>query len=139
MNGSIENDDAVFEIYLDSINEFKIQHPNFIDVKAIYAPSKRVRDKQIITKSCQRIQQLRKKFPSFVIGYDLTSPDSLHNNLNKYAESLLQIPNDVQLFFHAGETKWFGSIDESLVSSVFCSIKKALYHWKMYCPSISVD
>lgn len=40
-------------------------------------------------------------------------------SLLSYIQHILNMPNDIKLFFHAGETNWYGSIDENLVRIIF--------------------
>lgn len=50
-----------------------------------------------------------------MMGFDLVGREDVSPGLDKYAERLLQLPDEIKFFFHAGETTWFGSVDENLV------------------------
>lgn len=52
-----------------------------------------------------------------MIGFDLVGQEDVAPTLVSYAEQILKLPSNIQFFFHAGETNWFGSIDENLVKS----------------------
>lgn len=64
------------------------------------------------------MRKLHNKFPNFVAGFDLVGQEDGSPQLINYAENLLNLPEDIQLFLHAGETNWYGSIDENLVSTI---------------------
>lgn len=86
----------------------------------IYAPIKRkVGDCAELVKIAM---QLKKKFPDFMVGFDLVGQEDTAPMLVNYAEHILKLPSDMQLFFHAGETNWFGSIDENLVNALDTTI-----------------
>lgn len=59
-------------------------------------------------------------YPPISIFYWIYILFSKAKPLVYYAEKLLQVPADIQFFFHAGETNWMGtSSDENLV----CELK----------------
>lgn len=59
---------------------------------------------------------LYRKYPEYVAGFDLVGQEDKAPKLVDLAEKLLQIPEEIKFFYHAGETNWFGSIDENLVN-----------------------
>lgn len=93
--------------------EFKQEHPDFIGSKIIYAPSKI--SPQNSGHIFETVKRLAKKFPNLMIGFDLVGQEDVAPTLVSYAEQILKLPSNIQFFFHAGETNWFGSIDENLV------------------------
>lgn len=101
-------------IYAEALAEFKQEHPDFIGAKVIYAPGK------VMVADCDHFfetaRQLRDEFPNFLAGFDLVGQEDTAPMLVQYAEHILKLPSDMKFFFHAGETNWFGSIDENLVS-----------------------
>ncbi len=105
---------------MDGLNEFKAEHPDFIGSKFIFAPLKAVPD-QTIHEYIDIITDLQRKYPEYIAGFDLVGQEDTARNLVDLAESLLQTPDDIQFFYHAGETNWFGSIDENLVKKEITS------------------
>lgn len=106
-------------MYVDGLNEFKSEHPDFIGSKFIFAPLKAVPE-QTITEYIDIVTDLQRKFPEYIAGFDLVGQEDKSPNLVDLAENLLQIPEDIKFFYHAGETNWFGSIDENLVCNFYC-------------------
>lgn len=115
MDGNDYNEEAVMDIYVQALNEFKQENPAFIGSKIIYAPIKSASNQTIDT-YFQIIRQLNEKFPKFLAGFDLVGQEDTTPTLLSFAEHILKLPDDIKLFFHAGETNWFGSVDENLVN-----------------------
>lgn len=103
-----------FQLYVDALNEFKAEHPDFIGSKFIFAPLKAVPETTIL-EYIDIVTDLQRKFPEHIAGFDLVGQEDTAPKLFDLVHSLLKIPDDIQFFYHAGETNWFGSIDENLV------------------------
>lgn len=90
----------------------------FIGSKLIYSPSKKLLNEtayQKFKKLSQTLRKLHEKYPQFLAGFDLVGKEDALPGLLTFAEPILQLPSDLKFFFHAGETNWWGSIDENLV------------------------
>ncbi|KAH8371707.1 hypothetical protein KR093_008555 [Drosophila rubida] len=112
------------EIYRSETERFKASHPDFIDAKIIYAPLRIVEPKacEEYIKTCTAF---KKKYPTFLAGFDLVGQEELGRPLKDFVEPLLKMPLDINFFFHAGETNWYGtSIDENLVDAVLLGTKR---------------
>lgn len=117
MDGKDYSDEDSLALVIEALNEFKSANPSFIGGKYIYAPVK-IATNETIASYFDTIRRLRKKFPNFVIGFDLVGQEDPAPPLVTFAEQILQLPDDIKLYFHAGETNWYGSIDENLVRLV---------------------
>ena len=63
--------------------------------------------------------------PDFVAGFDLVGQEDLGEPLVKFADKLRMLGQDVQLFFHAGETNWYGTAtDDNLIDAVLLNTKR---------------
>lgn len=109
------------QIYVDVLNEFKGANPDFIGSKLIFAPVKDMRD-TVFEEYVRTMLKVHEQFPEFVAGFDLVGQEDINRKLISYAELLLQLPDDIRFFFHAGETNWFGSINENIVIWQFKNI-----------------
>lgn len=102
-------------IYIEALDEFKRENPTFIGSKFIYSGGKRASE-EVTAKYFETVQRLHAKYPQFLAGFDLSGQEDKARPLVTFAERILQLPADIQLFFHAGETNWYGSTDENVVS-----------------------
>lgn len=117
MDGNNYDEEATMGIYVEALDEFKRDNPSFIGSKFIYAPLKSA-DNQTINGYFKIVRHLYAKFPKFLAGFDLVGQEDTAPSLLAFAENILKLPSDIKLFFHAGETNWFGSVDENLVSFI---------------------
>lgn len=63
--------------------------------------------------------ELKRTFPNFFAGFDLVGQEDKGNPLNLYVDKLQRLTNEVNFFFHAGETDWFGlKSDKNLLDAV---------------------
>lgn len=114
LDGTEYTNEDVVELFIEALNEFKQENPSFIGSKFIFGGNKQ-ETPETIANYFQIIQRLRRKYPQFVAGFDLSNLEDKSPRLITFAKQILELPKDIQLFFHAGETKWFGSTDENLV------------------------
>ena len=64
-------------------------------------------------------RSLKQELPNFIAGFDLVGQEDKGVPLVDFANELRLLDKDVQLFFHAGETNWYGtSTDENLIDAV---------------------
>lgn len=105
----------VVQLYVDVLAEFQRENPEFIGSKFIFAPLKAVPD-VTFEQYVATMVELHTRFPQFMAGFDLVGQEDAGRTLVSVAELLLRLPDDIKFFFHAGETNWFGSVDENLVS-----------------------
>lgn len=114
MNGTEYTEEDNLRIYAEALAEFKQEHRDFIGSKVIYAPSKnRI---NATAKVFAIAERLHHKFPGFLVGFDLVGQEDRAPMLVKFAKHILQLPKDMKFFFHAGETNWFGYIDQNMVN-----------------------
>lgn len=114
MDGKKYTEDDTLSVYREALEEFKSENPSFIGSKCIYAPAKLTSNDTTAT-YFEIIRRLHTKFPQFLAGFDLVGQEDKAPTLMSYAQQILELPDTVKLFFHAGETNWYGSTDENLV------------------------
>lgn len=101
-------------MYINGLEEFKNENPSFIGSKLIYCGGK-FGSNESTSFYFDAVRRLYAKFPQFVAGFDLAGQEDKAIPLVKFAEQILQLPKEINLYFHAGETSWFGSTDENVV------------------------
>lgn len=89
--------------------------PHSLDRKSFTKHTKQPPMKQSI-KISNLVREYYEK--EFMAGFDLDGQEDAVPPLLAFAEPILKLPNEIKLFLHAGETKWFGSVDEDLVNSI---------------------
>lgn len=106
-------------MYYETLVEFKQEHPDFIGSKLIYAPRKSSKV-DVVERNFKTAIKLHQAFPDFVAGFDLVGQEDIAPPIIDFAERTIALPKNISLFFHAGETNWYGTVDVNLVSRVLC-------------------
>lgn len=114
LNGTLYTKEDNIRLYLEALVEFKQEHPDFVGSKVIFAIRKLSVEQ--IAQYFETARRLKEKFPDFVAGFDMVGQEDKAPMLVQYAEHILQLPSEMKLYFHAGETNWFGGVDENMVN-----------------------
>ncbi|XP_065089579.1 adenosine deaminase 2-like [Ochlerotatus camptorhynchus] len=124
LDGTIYSSEEIVQMYYDDTELFKQTHPKFIGVKFIYAPVRFMADSDFLS-ILKTTRQLHSKFPRFLAGFDLVGQEDPGRALLEFAPALLELPESINFFFHAGETNWFGmKTDENLIDAVLLGTKR---------------
>lgn len=112
------------KIYKTTLDKFLAAHPGFVGAKFIYAPVRNVDDTGL-TNYINIAVELKDKYPDFFAGFDLVGQEELGRPLKDFVPQLLTMPANIDFFFHAGETNWYGSsIDENLIDAILLGTKR---------------
>ncbi|XP_037950031.1 adenosine deaminase 2-like isoform X5 [Teleopsis dalmanni] len=124
MDGKKYTELDTVKIYKDTLDKFMKDHPDFIGSKLIYAPLRNVDDAAFDKYICTCIE-IKEKYPDFVAGFDVVGQEELGRPLRDFVPQLLNVPNNIDFYFHAGETNWFGtSVDENVIDAVLLGTKR---------------
>ncbi|CAL1685808.1 unnamed protein product [Lasius platythorax] len=105
-------------------DRFVRDHPDFLGVKLIYAPSRSVNETKV-DEYLKTLEQLMELYPNFVIGFDLVWQEDKGEPLIKFADKLNAVSTKIKFFFHAGETNWNGlSTDLNLLDALLLNTKR---------------
>lgn len=85
------------------MEDFRKDHPLFLGIKLILAIS-RNSGNSVMESKMNRFIELQKKYPNFMVGFDLVGQEDVGKPLSGYVEKLKQISQNGRFFFHAGET-----------------------------------
>lgn len=81
----------------------------------------------------QRFVDLQKKYPNFVVGFDLVGQEDLGKTLNSYVGKLKEISQNGRFFFHAGETNFFNTdADVNLIDAILMNTKRIGHGYSLY-------
>ncbi|KAJ8727660.1 hypothetical protein PYW07_001779 [Mythimna separata] len=109
--------------YRKIIRRFMKDHPDFIGAKFIYAPSRKV-NRDVLAQYLVSARRIKKEMPELFAGFDLVGQEDAGNPLIEFVPQLLEA-EDLNFFFHAGETNWFGTLtDENLVDAILLGSKR---------------
>lgn len=73
-------------------------------------------------------------------GFDLVGQEELGRPLIDLVEPLLKLPEDINFYFHAGETNWYGtSIDENLIDAILLGTKRIGHGYAMVKHPVVMD
>lgn len=82
-------------------------------------------DAQSVQEYLQEAVIMKAQFPNFMCGFDLVGQEDLGKPLKDFIPELLNTPNSLEYFFHAGETNWYGTTsDENLFDAVMLHSKR---------------
>ncbi|XP_067647328.1 adenosine deaminase 2-like isoform X2 [Eurosta solidaginis] len=111
-------------VYNETLTKFMKDYPDFIGSKLIYAPLRDC-DESTVPEYIKICTEIKAKYPTFLAGFDLVGQEELGRPLKKFIPQLLKMPDDIDFYFHAGETDWYGStVDENLIDAVLLGTKR---------------
>ncbi|XP_054736279.1 adenosine deaminase 2-A-like [Anastrepha obliqua] len=111
-------------IYKETLDKFMQDYPDFIGSKIIYAPL-RIVSPTTVEEYIRICIEIKAKYPDFLAGFDLVGQEELGRPLKDFIPQLLSMPDDIDFYFHAGETNWYGSdVDENLIDAVLLGTKR---------------
>lgn len=116
LDGKIMNESEIVSMYCETQNQFIRENPSFIGTKFIFA-ARKLYNPDLIEHAFEVVNRLFKQFPTFLAGFDLIGQEDKAPSLLSFAQKILNLPKELKLLFHAGETNWWGSVDENLVIS----------------------
>lgn len=120
------------ELLLQLVSDFQKDHPLFLGIKIIIAIPRNSGISSMETKM-QRFVDLQKKYPNFIVGFDLVGQEDVGKPLNSYVEKLKEISQNGRFFFHAGETNWFNTdADVNLIDAVLMNTKRIGHGYSLY-------
>lgn len=124
LEGNTYDSVATAEIYKKVTDEFMQDYPDFLGAKIIYAPL-RLADTETVKKYIEIAREIKKKLPNILAGFDLVGQEDLGLPTKEFLPELVEASSELNYFFHAGETNWYGSSsDENLVDAIVLNSKR---------------
>ncbi|CAH2238457.1 jg13094 [Pararge aegeria aegeria] len=124
LDGTVYNPLITAKSYKKTFDKFKKDYPDFIGAKLIYAPARGInRDK--LDEYLRLARAIKADMPEVFAGFDLVGQEDLGNPLIDFIPQLLAASKDLDYFFHAGETDWYGTTtDENLIDAILLGAKR---------------
>ncbi|CAH0402696.1 unnamed protein product [Chilo suppressalis] len=124
LNGKVYDSVETAESYKITVDRFVKDYPDFYGAKLIYAPLRMV-DASTVKQYIKTAKKIKKKMPDFLAGFDLVGQEDLGVPTKEFLLELVHAKDDLDYFFHAGETNWNGmSSDENMYDAIALGTKR---------------
>ncbi|XP_071634278.1 adenosine deaminase 2 [Temnothorax longispinosus] len=124
LDGKTYGSYKMVQILKNVTDRFVKDHPDFIGAKIIYAPGRRANQEKV-ENYLTTLTQLKLFYPDFIAGFDLVGQEDKGKFLREFANKLDTVEPEIPFFFHAGETKWYGtSTDYNLFDAILLNTKR---------------
>nr|XP_023028041.1 adenosine deaminase 2-like [Leptinotarsa decemlineata] len=123
LNGTKYDNEYFFNAFIETVEEFKRGHPDFLGVRYIHSIYRGVTI-EVLKSGLEELIELKRKFPDFIVGFDFVGYEEEGKSLLDFHEILLEASKDLKFYFHAGETNWFGHTDLNLVDAVLLNTSR---------------
>lgn len=105
-------------------DQFKREHPESFGARIIYAPIRLVSPEQV-SKYVMTAINIRSELGDFLAGFDLVGQEDKGRPLEAFVEELANVPSNMNVFYHSGETNWYGTTsDYNLIDAVLLGAKR---------------
>ncbi|XP_045539169.1 adenosine deaminase 2-A-like [Papilio machaon] len=124
LDGTVYDPIVTAKTYKKVIKNFMKDHRDFLGAKLIYAPPRKV-DRSKLEEYLELAKRIKQEMPDKFAGFDLVGQEDLGSPLIEFVPQLLESASELNYFFHAGETDWYGTLtDENLVDAVLLGAKR---------------
>ncbi|KAF2898263.1 hypothetical protein ILUMI_07904 [Ignelater luminosus] len=124
LNGTVYGYSEFLQTFSDVVQRFKREHPGFIGAKMIYAPNRALNATQL-EQALSTYTTLQKSHPNVLAGFDLVGCEEIGTPLFNFYQQFNKAQNNINFFFHAGETNWYGfDVDKNLIDAVLLGSKR---------------
>lgn len=124
LDGRTYNQTEVVGLYIEAVELFKENYKDFQGARLIYAPHRKVNN-ETMSEYIKTVRILKEKYPNFVAGFDLVGQEDLGNPLIDFVKDLQNLSKEMNVFYHAGETNWYGqSTDLNVIDAILLGTKR---------------
>ncbi|CAK1541769.1 unnamed protein product [Leptosia nina] len=110
--------------YKRVIDRFMLDYPDFFGAKIIFAPLRSI-DRTTVKEYLENAIKMKRKYPDVFAGFDLVGQEDLGKPTKHFLRELTKSSNEIDYFFHAGETNWYGtSSDENLADAIALNARR---------------
>lgn len=124
LDGKMYNPEEIVELYLETLNLFMEHYKDFQGARFIYAPPRDI-DNKTLADHIDTARALKKKYPNFIAGFDLVGQEDIGKPLIDFVDQLQNLSKEMNVFYHAGETNWYGeSTDLNIIDAILLGAKR---------------
>ncbi|XP_049879690.1 adenosine deaminase 2-like [Pectinophora gossypiella] len=124
LNGTEHDPSHLVQLYMDVTERFKEDHPDFIGIKFILTQHRSANIKDI-QEAVNVAKNIKSEYPQAFAGFDLVGQEDVGKPLSEFIQALLDVKEDIDFFFHAGETNWLGmQSDENLFDAILLETRR---------------
>lgn len=124
LDGTVHENMYMARLYKNITEQFIEKHPDFMGFKIILT-AYRASSNEKVRKSLELAKDLKREMPEYFAGFDLVGQEDKGRPLIDFIPEFTAVTNDVDFYFHAGETNWFGtSSDDNLIDAILLGTKR---------------
>ena len=135
LDGKTYGADKFIEIYKKILNDINTGQPK-LGVKLIYSCHRHA-DKKTIMKELRQALKLRRKYPDFIIGFDLVGEEDKGYDYLYFIDNFIEITKeeeklniDLPYYFHSGESDWFS--DNNMYDAILLNSKRIGHGYNLF-------
>lgn len=124
LDGSVHERMYMARLYKNITEQFIEAHPDFMGFKFILT-AYRAASNTDVRRSLDLARELKREMPEYFAGFDLVGQEDLGRPLIDFIPEFAAAANEIDFYFHAGETNWSGtSTDDNLVDAILLGTKR---------------
>lgn len=123
LNGRVYDTKEFFNVFIETVEEFKRNHPKFLGVRYIHSIYRGVTP-EVLQNGLDELIKLKRIYPQFIAGFDFVGFEEEGRQIVDFYKVLLEAGKQIKFFFHAGETNWYGSTDLNLIDAVLLNCSR---------------
>lgn len=124
LDGTIHDARYLFKLYERITKKFMEEYPDFVGIKWILTRHRTISDLEL-RETLHSAIRYKKEFPDLFAGFDLVGQEDKGRPLKDLLPALIEAKEDLNYYFHGGETNWFGTTtDENLFDAVLLGSKR---------------
>ncbi|KOB77203.1 Adenosine deaminase related growth factor [Operophtera brumata] len=124
LDGSVHERMYMARLYKNITDQFIETHPDFMGFKFILT-AYRAASNEKVREAIDLARDLKREIPEIFAGFDLVGQEDLGRPLTDFLPEFAAATNEIDFYFHGGETNWFGtSSDENLVDAILLGTKR---------------
>ncbi|XP_077302049.1 adenosine deaminase-like [Arctopsyche grandis] len=124
LEGNVYGPEECARTYKKINDQFKEDYPDSFGARIIYAPMRLVTPEQVRA-YVKTAVAIRNELGDFFAGFDLVGQEDKGRPLEAFLPELVTLPSEMNVFYHSGETNWYGlSSDYNLIDAVLLGAKR---------------